>query len=61
MLNDVHIIEEVIEYLQEQLPKNMSILLSESEFERGKASQLYDLIDTFERLIINVEGDTNEL
>lgn len=57
MLNDVRIIEEVIEYLRDQLPKNISSLLADSEFNRGRASQLHDLIDTLERLADKVDED----
>lgn len=57
MLNDVRIIEEVIEYLRDQLPKNISNLLADNEFNRGRASQLHDLIDTLERLADKVDED----
>lgn len=57
MLNDVRIIEEVIEYLRDQLPKNISTLLADTEFNRGRASQLHDLIDGLERLSQKVDAD----
>ena len=57
MLTEVRVIEEVIEYIREQLPKDMSALLADSEFNRGRASQLHDLIDNLERLSVNVEHD----
>lgn len=57
MLNNVHIIEEIIEYLREQLPKDMPILLDSSDFERGKVAQLYLLIDGLERLYNQVDED----
>lgn len=57
MLNDVRIIEEVIEYLRDQLPKDMSTLLADTEFNRGRASQLHTLIDNLERLADKVDED----
>lgn len=57
MLNDVHVIEEVIEYLRDQLPKDIPLLLKDSEFNRGKAAQLHEIIDSLERLADKVDED----
>lgn len=57
MLNDVRIIEEVIEYLRDKLPEDLSLLLQDSEFNRGRVAQLYELIDSLERLGNKVDED----
>lgn len=56
---DVNMVEELIEDLKSKfLPENMVELLNNSEFERGRAAMVYEIIDTYERLIANPQDDS---
>lgn len=56
---DVNMVEELIEDLKLKfLPENMVELLNDSEFKRGRAAMVYEIIDAYERLIANPQDDS---
>lgn len=58
---DVNMVEELIEDLKSKfLPENMVELLNDSEFERGRAAMVYEIIDMYERLIANPQEDEED-
>lgn len=57
---DVNMIEELIADLRaEYIPQNMSELLSQDAFERGRVAMVFDIIDRYERLLTAGESDAN--
>lgn len=55
---DINMVEELIVDLRaEYIPQNLSEVLSADAFERGRIAMVYDIIDRYERLIINGSDD----
>lgn len=55
---DINMVEDLITHLRaEYLPIDMPSLLAQSEFERGRAAMVFEIIDRYERLLTNGATD----